>query len=173
MVVMTAGGSGNKGITCSVPVLLWGRERGVPRERLDEALALAVLVTSAATHHLGSLSAICGSSNAAGLGVAAGVVWLEGGGVEEISRAATNMVGNVAGTICDGAKIGCGLKALTAVDAAARCAQLALSGMAIPETDGIVGADGPSSLANLGRLARGGGPALDREIIAIMRAKLD
>ncbi len=172
MVVMTVGGSGNKGITCMVPVELWGRELGAPREAVDEALALSVLLTSAATHHLGALSAICGTANAAGIGIAGGVVLLEGGGAEEVSLAVTNMVGNLSGMICDGAKIGCGLKGLTAVDAGFRAATLALAGVGIPETDGIVGPDGMTSLLNLGRLARGGSAGLEGEIIAIMQEKI-
>ena len=84
-----------------------------------------------------------------------------------------NMVGNVTGMICDGAKIGCALKTMTAVDAAFRAASLALSGIGIPATDGIVGADGPASLANLGRIATRGMRAVDAEILAIMREKLN
>jgi L-cysteine desulfidase len=173
MVVMTLAGSGNKGITCAVPITLWGRGRGLEEARVDEALALACLVTSATTWHLGTLSAVCGCSNAAGIGLAAGVVILEGGGVDDVSLAISNMVGNVTGMICDGAKVGCALKTMTAVDAAFRAATLALSGVGIPGTDGVVGADGRASLANLGRIATFGMPSLDTEILAIMREKLD
>lgn len=172
MVVMSLAGSGNKGITCTVPVTLWGLEIGRSREQIDEALALGVLVTCAATHYLGTLAALCGVSNAAGIGLAAAVVLLERGGPEEISLAVTNVIGNISGVICDGAKIGCALKAMTTVDAAFRCASLALAGMAIPVTDGIVGADGHASLTNLGRLSKGGGHGLDHHILAIMQEKL-
>jgi len=171
-VVMTLAGSGNKGIVCSVPIALWGRLLGTPEELVDEALALACLVTSATTWHLGTLSAVCGCSNAAGIGLAAGLVLLEDGGAEDVSRAVTNMVGNVAGMVCDGAKIGCGLKVMTAVDAAYRAASLALSGIGIPPTDGIVGNDGLASLANLGRLTNAGMRSTDLEILAIMTDKL-
>ncbi len=171
--VMTLAGSGNKGLTVSVPIAIVGEASGTPRERRDEALALACLVTSAATHRLGPLSAVCGCSNGAGLGLAAGLVDLEGGDAGAISRAVTNMVGNVSGMICDGAKIGCALKATTGVDAAYRAASLALSGVGIPFTDGIVGADGESSLSHLGRIATTGMSAVDEEILAIMREKLE
>jgi L-cysteine desulfidase len=172
-VVMSLAGSGNKGIVCSVPLALWGRLLGLPQERIDEALALACLVTSATTWHLGTLSAVCGCSNAAGIGLAAGLVALEGGGEEEVSLAVTNLVGNVAGMICDGAKIGCGLKVMTAVDAAYRAATLALNGIGIPVSDGIVGLDGRASLANLGRIANQGMVSADSEILEIMREKLE
>ena len=170
--VMSLAGSGNKGITVSVPVSLWGREGGYAEERVDESLGLACLVTSATTHHLGTLSAICGCSNAAGLGIASALVMLEGGTVEQIGLAVSNMVGNVAGMICDGAKMGCALKTMTAVDAAFRSATLALSGIGIPASDGIVGKTGEASLANLGRLAQHGMASVDQEILDIMQSKL-
>ena len=171
-VVMSLSGSGNKGIVCAVPLTLWGREAGFEQERVDEALALACLVTSLTTHHLGTLSAVCGCSNAAGIGLAAGLCLLEGGGGQAVSLAVTNMVGNVTGMICDGAKIGCALKTMTSVDAAFRSASLALSGIGIPASDGIVGPDGRTSLANLGRIATRGMVSMDGEILDIMREKL-
>lgn len=171
-VVMSLAGSGNKGITCSVPLALWGEEKGHPKEHVDQALALACLVTSATTHDLGTLSAVCGCSNAAGIGLAAGLVLLEGGDAGVVSMAMNNMVGNVAGMICDGAKIGCALKTMTSVDAAFRSASLALNGIGIPFTDGIIGEDGARSLRNLGRIATTGMTAMDDEILAIMQEKL-
>ncbi|MBW2703356.1 MAG: serine dehydratase subunit alpha family protein [Deltaproteobacteria bacterium] len=172
-VVMSLAGSGNKGITCSVPLALFGKEEGLDPKRVEEALALACLVTSATTHHLGTLSAVCGCSNAAGIGLSAGLVLLEGGDEAAISRAVNNMVGNVTGMICDGAKIGCALKTMTAVDSAFRATSLAMSGIGIPVSDGIVGTDGQESLANMGRMATVGMASADAEILAIMQEKLD
>ncbi len=170
--VMTLAGSGNKGITAAVPLALHGEALGREPGRVEEALALACLLTSATTCHLGTLSAVCGCSNAAGIGLSAGLVLLEDGGAKEVSLAINNMVGNVSGMICDGAKIGCALKTMTAVDAAFRAASLALSGLGIPVSDGIVGATGPESLGNLGRIATRGMLSADAEILAIMREKL-
>jgi len=155
-----------------VPVGLWGRRMGHPEDRIEEALALACLMTSAATWHLGTLSAICGAANAAGIGVASALVFLEGGDHRRVGMAIANMVGNVAGMICDGAKIGCAMKTMTGVDAAFRSAQLAMAGICIPATDGIVGEDGEACLANLGRLAQRGMEGTDAEILAIMQDKL-
>ena len=108
---------------------------------------MACIVTSGVTHRLGSLSAMCGAAIAGGIGVAAALVLLEGGSPDEVSAATTSIVGNLAGMICDGAKIGCALKTMTGVDAAFRAASLALrAGLVIPVTDGIVGADGIASL---------------------------
>ena len=172
LTVLSLAGSGNKGITVSVAMALWGRQAGHPEARIEEALALACLLTTATTHRLGTLSAICGASNAAGIGIAVGLVHLGGGGPAQMDLAIHNMVGNLAGLICDGAKIGCAMKAMTGVEAAFRAATLALAGFGIPETDGIVGADGMASLNNLGRLAQRGMAGADTEILDIMQAKL-
>ncbi len=172
LTVMSLAGSGNKGITVSVALSLWARAQGHVESRIEEALALACLLTTATTHRLGTRSAVCGASNAAGIGLAVGLVHLGGGGVPQMDLAIQNMVGNLAGLICDGAKIGCAMKAMTGVEAAFRSATLALSGFGIPATDGIVGFDGSSSLGNLGRLAQRGMAGADGEILDIMQAKL-
>ena len=172
LTVMSLAGSGNKGITVAVALGLWAREQGHPEARIEEALALACLLTTATTQRLGTLSAVCGASNAAGIGIAAGLVHLGGGGPAQLDLAIQNMVGNLAGLICDGAKVGCAMKAMTGVEAAFRSASLALSGFGIPATDGIVGAGGAASLENLGRLAQRGMAGADTEILDIMQAKL-
>ena len=172
LTVMTLAGSGNKGITVAVPISLWGREAGHAEARVEEALAFACLMTTATTWHLGTLSAICGAANAAGIGIASALVFLEGGDARQVGLAISNMVGNLAGMICDGAKIGCAMKTMTGVDAAFRAANLALAGIGIPATDGIVGADGEGSLVNLGRLAQHGMIGVDAEILRIMQDKL-
>ena len=171
-VVMSLAGSGNKGITATVPILLWGRESGFSEERIGRALALSCLVTAATTPRLGRLSAVCGVSNAAGIGVAVALVDLQDGDAAARDRVVNNLVGNVAGMICDGAKIGCGLKAMTAVDAAFRSASLALAGVGIPFSDGIVGADAGQSFDHLERIAGPGMQAMDDEILRIMQDKL-
>jgi L-cysteine desulfidase len=173
LTVMSLAGSGNKGITVSVAMGLWGRQAGHSEARIEEALALACLLTTATTQKLGTLSAVCGASNAAGIGIAVGLVHLGGGGPAQMDLAIHNMVGNLAGLICDGAKIGCAMKAMTGVEAAFRAATLALAGFGIPSTDGIVGADGLASLVNLGRLAQVGMASADAEILDIMQAKLN
>ena len=172
LTVMTLAGSGNKGIMVAVPLCLWGRASGHGEGALEEALAFAFLMTTAVTWHLGTLSAVCGAANAAGIGIASALVLLEGGDARQVGLAVANMVGNVAGMICDGAKIGCAMKTMTGVDAAFRAAKLALAGIGIPATDGIVGEDAASSLVNLGRLARHGMAGVDAEILGIMQDKL-
>ncbi|MBI1751222.1 MAG: serine dehydratase subunit alpha family protein [Acidobacteria bacterium] len=170
--VMTLAGSGNKGLTVSIPVWLWGRELGLPDERIDEALAMACLVTSATTHHLGTLSAACGSAIAAGAGVAAGLVMLEGGGADEADLAVSSVVGTLAGMICDGAKVGCAMKTVTGVEAAFRASEYAMSGQGLPPTNGITGIDGKTSLVHLGLIISRGMAGVDTEILDIMQIKL-
>jgi L-cysteine desulfidase len=172
LTVMSLAGSGNKGITATVPVLLWGRESGFAADRIGQALAISCLVTAATTPRLGRLSTVCGVSNAAGIGVAVALVELQDGDAGARDRAVNNLVGNVAGMICDGAKIGCGLKAMTAVDAAFRSASLALAGIGIPSSDGIVGCNAEQSFDNLQRIAGPGMQAMDEEILRIMQQKL-
>ncbi len=170
--VMTLAGSGNKGITVSLPIWLWGLEHGHPGERVEEALALGCLITSATTHHLGTLSAACGSAIAAGAGIAAGLVHLDGGGAHEVGLAVSNVVGTLAGMICDGAKVGCAMKTLTGVEAAFRAASYAMAGEGIPATNGIVGKDGETSLVYLGLVVTKGMANVDAEILEIMQRKL-
>lgn len=170
--VMTLAGSGNKGITVSVPFALWGIETAHAQSDIEEALAFACLMTALTTHHLGTLSAICGAANAAGIGIASGLILLQGGNASMVELAIHTMVGNLAGMVCDGAKIGCAMKTMTGVEAAFRASSLALAGIGIPPTDGIVGRDAQESLANLGRLARRGMAGVDVEILDIMRSKL-
>jgi L-cysteine desulfidase len=171
--VMTLAGSGNKGITVSLPVWLWGQEAGHPEERIEEALAFAFLMTSVTTHHLGTLSAACGSAIAAGAGIAAGVVLLEGGSAHEAGLAVSSVVGTLAGMICDGAKVGCAMKTSTGVETAFRAADFALSGHGIPESNGIVGKDGATSLLYLGLVVTKGMANVDAEILDIMQRKLE
>ncbi len=172
LMVMSLAGSGNKGITAAVPITVWGREGGYPEERIDEALALACLLTSVTTQHLGTLSAVCGGANAAGIGLASALVMLQGGTPKQVGLAIGTMIGNVAGMICDGAKIGCAMKTMTGVQAAFQASSLALVDVGIPPTDGIVGADAEGSLRNLGLLARCGMSEVDRHVLQIMQDKL-
>ncbi len=178
LAVMSLAGSGNKGLTVALPLaVLSGAEEAIPtdgaeRARYEEALALACVLTSAATHYLGSLSAVCGCVNAAGIGLAAAIVKLRGGDDAAIGAAVQNMVGNITGMICDGAKVGCGLKTSTGVDAAFRAAALALMGRGVTASDGIVGTTPEESLRFLSRIANEGMGAMDGQILQIMREKL-
>ena len=168
--VMTNMGSGNQGITASLPVIETAHLLGASREQLLRALAISELVAMEVKTHIGRLSALCGCSIAAAIGAASAMVFLRVGNFEQIAYAVNMMVGDVTGIICDGAKPGCALKIATAVSAAQRAAVLALSLEHTVQPYGIVSSDVEATIQNLGTLGRDGmGNAND----VVLRMMLD
>lgn len=168
--VMTNMGSGNQGITASLPVIETAHLLGASHEQLLRALAISELVAMEVKTHIGRLSALCGCSIAAAIGAASAMVFLRGGNFEQIVYAVNMMVGDVTGIICDGAKPGCALKIATAVSAAQRAAVLALSLEHTVQPYGIVSSDVEATIQNLGTLGRDGmGNAND----VVLRMMLD
>lgn len=168
--VMTNMGSGNQGITASLPVIETAHLLGASHEQLLRALAISELVAMEVKTHIGRLSALCGCSIAAAIGAASAMVFLRGGNFEQIAYAVNMMVGDVTGIICDGAKTGCALKIATAVSAAQRAAVLALSLEHTVQPYGIVSSDVEATIQNLGTLGRDGmGNAND----VVLRMMLD
>lgn len=168
--VMTNMGSGNQGITASLPVIETAHLLGTSHEQLLRALAISELVAMEVKTHIGRLSALCGCSIAAAIGAASAMVFLRGGNFEQIAYAVNMMVGDVTGIICDGAKPGCALKIATAVSAAQRAAVLALSLEHTVQPYGIVSSDVEATIQNLGTLGRDGmGNAND----VVLRMMLD
>lgn len=168
--VMTNMGSGNQGITASLPVIETAHLLGDSHEQLLRALAISELVAMEVKTHIGRLSALCGCSIAAAIGAASAMVFLRGGNFEQIAYAVNMMVGDVTGIICDGAKPGCALKIATAVSAAQRAAVLALSLEHTVQPYGIVSSDVEATIQNLGTLGRDGmGNAND----VVLRMMLD
>ena len=168
--VMTNMGSGNQGITASLPVIETAHLLGASHEQLLRALAISELVAMEVKTHIGRLSALCGCSIAAAIGAASAMVFLRGGNFEQIAYAVNMMVGDVTGIICDGAKPGCALKIATAVSAAQRAAVLALSLEHTVQPYGIVSSDVEATIQNLGTLGRNGmGNAND----VVLRMMLD
>jgi L-cysteine desulfidase len=169
--VMTAAGSGNMGITATVPVSSVARRLGRTEKETLRAVALSLLVTIYVKSRMGTLSAICGCAVASSVGAACGIAYLYEGGFPQVEAAAINMIADISGMICDGAKAGCALKIATAVSSAMQCAQLALKGVVISDTDGIVCGDGDGTIRNLGRLANPGMVDTDRVILDMMLNK--
>ena len=168
--VMTNMGSGNQGITASLPVIETAHLLGASYEQLLRALAISELVAMEVKTHIGRLSALCGCSIAAAIGAASAMVFLRGGNFEQIAYAVNMMVRDVTGIICDGAKPGCALKIATAVSAAQRAAVLALSLEHTVQPYGIVSSDVEATIQNLGTLGRDGmGNAND----VVLRMMLD
>ena len=163
-------GSGNQGITVSMPVIAYSLKYGVEDEQLARALILSNLVAIHIKHYLGKLSALCGCV-VASTGSACGIVYLQGGGYPEICAAIKNMAGNITGMVCDGAKVGCAMKVASGVSCAVQSAVLALRGTCIPPTDGIIEDDVEKTIRNLGAIGSAGMKTTDKMILDIMLCK--
>lgn len=170
MPVMSNSGSGNQGITCTMPVVACAIRLQKSDEDLARALIMSHLTAIHIKHHLGRLSAHCGAMVAA-TAAGCGIAMLLGGGKREMEMTVRNMVGNVAGMICDGAKSSCALKVASAVSAGIQAAMLAMQGFSVPGHEGIVSDDIEDCIANLGTLGSEGMRETDRVILDIMLNK--
>lgn len=168
--VMSNSGSGNQGISCSIPVYLYAKENNCSEERRLRALALSNLTVIYIKQSLGRLSALCGCVVAA-TGSAAGITYLMGGNYEEITYAIKNMIANISGMICDGAKPGCALKVTSGVATAIFSAYLAMQHSYADSTEGIVEDDIDRTIRNLTRIGHDGMKVTDDLILDIMTHK--
>jgi L-cysteine desulfidase len=171
MPVMACAGSGNQGLVATIPVVETARAVGATDDRLLRALALSCLTTIYIKTFTGLLSPICGCGVAAAVGAGCGIVFLLGGDTPQIEAQINNMIGTMAGIICDGAKSGCALKALMAVGLAVEGAYLSLENVRIPSTDGIVGKEVIDTLRNLQQIIGDGMPSMDSAIVDVMEKK--
>ena len=167
---MSNSGSGNQGITVSMPIIAYAIRYDVDDENLARALILSNLVAIHIKHFLGKLSALCGCV-VASTGSACGIVYLQGGGYDEVCSAIKNMAGNITGMVCDGAKVGCAMKVASGVSCAVQSAVLALAGTCIPSTDGIIEDDVEKTIRNIGTIGSAGMKTTDRMILDIMLCK--
>ena len=168
--VMSNSGSGNQGISCSIPVYLYAKENNCSEEQTLRALALSNLTVIYIKQSLGRLSALCGCVVAA-TGSAAGITYLMGGTYEEITYAIKNMIANISGMICDGAKPGCALKVTSGVATAIFSAYLAMQHSFADSTEGIVEDDIDRTIRNLTRIGHDGMKVTDDLILDIMTHK--
>ena len=168
--VMSNSGSGNQGISCSIPVYLYAKENECNQEQTLRALALSNLTVIYIKQSLGRLSALCGCVVAA-TGSAAGITYLMGGNYEEITYAIKNMIANISGMICDGAKPGCALKVTSGVATAIFSAYLAMQHSYADSTEGIVEDDIDRTIRNLTRIGHDGMQVTDDLILDIMTHK--
>jgi L-cysteine desulfidase len=167
---MSNSGSGNQGITVTLPVVKAAERLGKSEEELARALALAHLVSIHLKQHMGVLSALCGVVSAA-TGASCGITLLLGGGLPQVCHAVKNMIANISGMICDGAKPGCALKVSTGAGAAVEAALLAADGVEVSHYDGIIEKDIEKTINNLGELGTKGMNETDRVILGIMTCK--
>lgn len=167
MPVVINSGSGNQGITASVPVIVYARELGIDEERMYRALVVSNLCTIHLKTGIGRLSAYCGAVSA-GCGSGAGIAYLLGGGYREVSHTLVNSLAIVSGIVCDGAKASCAGKIAAAVDAGILGYHMFLEGNQFVGGDGIVKKGVENTIASVGRLAHDGMAETDKEIIQLM-----
>ena len=167
---MSNSGSGNQGITVTMPVIAYSLRYGTDDIRLARALVLSHLIAIHIKGYLGKLSALCGCVIAS-TGAACGLVYLRGGSFEQICWAIKNMIGNITGMVCDGAKVGCAMKVASGVSSALQSAVLAREGTCVSEHDGIIEKCIEKTIRNLGRIGSVGMQNTDNMILDIMVCK--
>lgn len=166
---MSSAGSGNHGLTAILPI--WAVKdylKDVDRIVILKAIALSHIITSYIKAFTGRLSAVCGCSVAAGAGAAAGITYLMGGNISHIAGAIKNLIEDLAGIICDGAKNACALKLSTAAGTAVQAALFSLHGIDVKERDGIVDLSPEQTMKNVGMISTDGMIETDRTILQIM-----
>lgn len=170
MPVVINSGSGNQGITCTLPVVVYGEDMGADRDLLRRALVLTNLLAIHQKQYIGNLSAYCGAVSA-GAAAACGIAYLNGGDYDVIGKTLVNALGTVGGIVCDGAKASCAAKISTSVDAGITGFEMARSGLAFPFGEGLVEQDYEKTIQNIGRMGRQGMKSTDVEILNIMIGK--
>ncbi len=167
MPVVINSGSGNQGITASIPVIEYAKELGVSDEKRYRALLVSNLITIHLKSGIGRLSAYCGAVSA-GCASGAGIAYLYGGGVDEVSHTIVNSLAITSGIICDGAKASCAAKIATAIDAGILGYHMYKEGQQFYGGDGIVSKGVENTIKNVGQLAKEGMATTDQEILKIM-----
>jgi L-cysteine desulfidase len=170
LAAMSNSGSGNQGITVTMPVIAYSLRYGTDDVKLARALVLSHLIAIHIKGYLGKLSALCGCVIAS-TGSACGLVYLRGGDYSQICAAIKNMIGNITGMVCDGAKVGCAMKVASGVSSALQSAVLAREGICISAHDGIIENDIEKTIRNLGKIGSVGMQFTDNMILDIMVCK--
>ena len=170
LAAMSNSGSGNQGITVTMPVIAYSIKYNTDDEQLARALVLSHLVAIHIKGYLGKLSALCGCVIAS-TGSSCGLVYLRGGDYNQVCSAIKNMIGNITGMVCDGAKVGCAMKVASGVSSALQSAVLAREGMCISEHDGIIEKDIEKTIQNLGKIGSVGMQHTDDMILNNMVCK--
>lgn len=168
--VMSNSGSGNQGISATLPVVVYAEENGKSEEEMIRALMMSHLTVIYIKQSLGRLSALCGCVVAA-TGSSCGITWLMGGKYEQMASAVQNMIANLTGMICDGAKPSCALKVTTGVSTAVLSAVMAMESRCVTSVEGIIDEDVDQSIRNLTRIGSQGMNETDKVVLDIMTHK--
>lgn len=167
MPVIINSGSGNQGIACSVPVIVYAREMSIPQERLYRALVFSSLLTIYQKEFIGKLSAFCGAVSAS-CAAGAAITYMVGGTVRQIKDTIDNTLADIPGVICDGAKTSCAAKIASALDAAMMAHNLAMRGKAYEAFTGILKEDAGETISCVGYIGKVGMKQTDKEIVRLM-----
>ena len=168
--VMSNSGSGNQGIAATLPVVVYAQECGATQQQRIRALTLSHLTAIYIKQSLGRLSALCGCV-VASTGSSCGITYLMGGGYEQVCWAVKNMIANLTGMICDGAKPSCALKLTSGVSTAVLSAMMAMEGECVSSVEGIIDDDVDRSIHNLTKIGREAMNETDRCVLDIMTGK--
>lgn len=166
--IMTSAGSGNQGLGVVLPIVVVAEENQIEEDKLIRAIFFAHIINKYVKLFTGKLSYMCGCGIAAGVGASAGISWMLGGNLEQISGACNNMLANLTGMICDGAKETCALKLATSAEEAVISAYLANKNIMPEGNMGIIGDTVEKSIRNIGELCEAGLPSMDSAIINII-----
>ncbi|MCC2865229.1 L-serine ammonia-lyase, iron-sulfur-dependent, subunit alpha [Ihubacter massiliensis] len=169
MPVMINSGSGNQGITVTVPVVEYAEELQVSREKLCRALIVSNLISIHIKYYIGKLSAFCGAVSAA-CGSGAAITYMHGGTLAQISSTIVNTLADVGGIVCDGAKASCAAKIASAVDAAIMAHNMSMRSRSFQAGEGFITEDIETTIANMGYIGREGMKTTDVEILKLMLA---
>ena len=172
MPVVINSGSGNQGITVSLPLVVYAEEWDISRPKLYRSLVVSNLIAIHQKYYIGSLSAYCGAVSAA-CGAGAGITYMYGGNYEQVSLTIINTLGNVGGIVCDGAKPSCAAKIASSVDAALMAFHLSIQNKSFLPGEGIIKGDVEETIKSMGYIGRVGMRETDTEILNIMIDKAD
>lgn len=165
--VVINSGSGNQGITVSLPVIVYAEEWEVSRDKLYRSLVVSNLIAVHQKYYIGSLSAYCGAVSAA-CGAGAGITYMYGGTYEQVSLTIINTLGNVGGIVCDGAKPSCAAKIASSVDAALMAFHLSIQNKSFLPGEGLIKGDVEETIKSMGYIGRVGMKTTDTEILNVM-----
>lgn len=168
--VMSNSGSGNQGITATLPVVVFAEEMGKPKDKLVRALTLSHLMVIYIKQKLGRLSGLCGVT-VAGIGASCGITYLMGGNRDQVAYSVKNMIGNITGVICDGAKPSCALKVSSAASSATFSSMLAMDNKVVSSLEGIADNDVDKTIRNLTDIGSEGMTQTDKMVLDIMIKK--
>ena len=169
MPVMSSNGSGNNGLTAILPIVAYIRKFPISKDKLIKALAISHLINCYIKYYIGRLSALCGCGVAAATGSSAAITWIMDGDYDQIDGAIKNMIANLSGMICDGAKASCALKLSTSASVCIQSALLAINDNVAFSKNGIIGDTAEETIINLGKLSNNGMSSTDKVILDIMK----